>query len=231
MDMRLVYDDCREEFTMRMQVWAVLVLGLGVGTAGAQTAPATAPQSPMDGMTMGQSASQAGSPARNTDTGAGMDMGHCGGMGNCAGMNKAVSAVPAGVLRVSFAGKTTDWTPAKLAALPHKTVSVYNEHAKANQTYSGVPLLDLLVRVGVPNKPHGKDLKLYLVAMGSDGYEAVYSVAEVNPDVHDATVLVADSEDGQPIAADGPLKLVASREARPARWVRNLVAVRVMAAQ
>ena len=43
-----------------------------------------------------------------------------------------------------------------------------------------------------------------------------------------ATVLVADTEDGKPIAADGPLKLVATRETSPARWVRNLVGVRVL---
>jgi hypothetical protein len=49
--------------------------------------------------------------------------------------------------------------------------------------------------------------------------------------VHDATVLVADSENGKPIADDGPLKLVATREKRPARWVRNLVAVRVLTAE
>jgi hypothetical protein len=59
----------------------------------------------------------------------------------------------------------------------------------------------------------------------------VYSLGEIAPDVHDATVLVADSEDGKPIAADGPLKLVATREQRPARWVRNLVAIRVLTAQ
>ncbi len=48
--------------------------------------------------------------------------------------------------------------------------------------------------------------------------------------MHDATVIVADTEDGKPLAADGPLKLVASREKRPARWVRNLVAVKVLSA-
>ena len=77
----------------------------------------------------------------------------------------------------------------------------------------------------------GKDMALYLVAVGSDGYKAVYSLAEVNPDVHDATVIVADSENGKPLGADGPLKLVATRETHPARWVRNLVAVEVLTAQ
>ena len=42
---------------------------------------------------------------------------------------------------------------------------------------------------------------------------------------------MADSENGKPIAEDGPLKLVATREKRPARWVRNLVAVRVLTAE
>jgi hypothetical protein len=148
----------------------------------------------------------------------GMDMGH--------GMGKPL--VPAGPLKITFGDKSAEWTPATLAALPHKTVTLFNEHAKINQTYSGVPLIDLLTRLGVPDKPHGKDLRLYLVAEGSDGYKAVYSVAEVNPDVHDATVIVADTLDGKPLADDGPLKLVATGEKRPARWVRNLVTVRVL---
>ncbi|HTX77574.1 MAG TPA: molybdopterin-dependent oxidoreductase [Terracidiphilus sp.] len=139
--------------------------------------------------------------------------------------------VPAGPLKISFGDKTSEWTPQSFAALPHVTVNVYNEHAKANQTYSGVPLIALLKPLGVPDKPHGKDFRLYLVAEGSDGYQVVYSVAEVTPDVHDATILVADSMDGKPMGDNGPLQLVATGEKRPARWVRNLVAIRVMTAQ
>jgi hypothetical protein len=143
-------------------------------------------------------------------------------------MNHAKPSVPAGPLKIAFAGKSAEWTPATLAALPHKSVTVFNEHTKANQTYSGVPLIDLLTQLGVPDKPHGKEFLLYLVAAGSDGYQVVYSLGELTPDVHDATVLVADTQDGKPIADDGPLKLVATGERRPARWVRNLVAIRVL---
>jgi hypothetical protein len=146
-------------------------------------------------------------------------------------MSVPAAKPPAGPLKITFGDQSAEWTPATLAALPHTTISVYNEHAKANQTYSGVPLIDLLVKLGVPDKPRGKQFKIYLVAVGSDGYEVVYSLGEVAPDVHDATVLVADSEDGKPIADDGPLKMVASGEKRPARWVRNLVAVRVLTAE
>ena len=137
----------------------------------------------------------------------------------------------AGPLKLTFGKKSGAWTPATLASLPHLTITVFNEHAKANQTYSGVPLFELLKLLGVPDKPHGKDLRLYLVAEGSDGYGAVYSVAEVNPDVHDGTVIVADAMDGKAIGDEGPLKLVATGEKRPARWVRNLVTVKVMTAQ
>jgi len=108
---------------------------------------------------------------------------------------------------------------------------VHNEHTKSDETYSGVPLIVLLTPLGVTGKPRGKDLRLYLVAAGSDGYKVVYSIGEVTPDVHDATVLVADTENGAPINVDGPLKLIATGEKRPARWVRNLVSIKVQAAE
>ena len=186
---------------MRMRVWVAVVL-FGLGTE----------------VAMGQT------PAQNQPQPmpmGGMDMDH--------GTGKP--SVPAGPLKITFGDKSAEWTPATLAALPHKTITVFNEHAKINQTYTGVPLIDLLTRLGVPDKPHGKDLRLYLVAEGSDGYKAVYSVAEVNPDVHDATVIVADALEGKPLADDGPLKLVAIGEKRPARWVRNLLAVQVLAVE
>jgi hypothetical protein len=147
------------------------------------------------------------------------------------GMGMGKPSVPAGPLKIAFGDKAAEWTPATLAALPHKTVTVYNEHAKASQTYSGVLLIDLLTPLGVAEKPHGKDLRLYLVAEGSDGYQVVYSVGEVTPDIHDGTVLVADAMDGKALGDSGPLQLVSTGEKRPARWVRNLVAIRVKTAE
>ncbi len=157
-----------------------------------------------------------------------MDMSHC--MGMMKGGTADLAKIPPGTLRVSYGEKSTDLTAATLAALPHATVTVHNEHTKADETYSGVPLIALLTPLGVNDKPRGKELRLYVVAEGSDGYEAVYSIGEVTPDVHDATVMVADTENGKPLMADGPLKLVATGEKRPARWVRNLVAIDVKTA-
>jgi hypothetical protein len=152
-------------------------------------------------------------------------------MGADHGMGMGKPAIPAGPLKITFGSKAAEWAPAALAALPHQTVTLYNEHAKASQTYSGVLLIDLLKPLGVPEKPHGKDFRFYLVAEGSDGYQVVYSVSEVTPDIHDGTVLVADTMDGKPIGDNGPLQLVATGEKRPARWVRNLVAIRVKTAE
>ena len=57
--------------------------------------------------------------------------------------------------------------------------------------------MELLTRIGVPAKPHGKDFRLYLVCVGSDGYEVVFAMGEIAPYIHDAPTIVADSEDGK----------------------------------
>jgi len=146
-------------------------------------------------------------------------------------MKMGSPSVPSTSLKITYAGKSEDWTPATLAALPHTTITVYNEHAKVSQTYSGVPLTTLLTRLGVPEKPHGKDFRLYLVAEGTDGYGVVYSVGEVTPDVRDGTTLVADTLNGKPLTDAGQFQLVTTGEKRPARWVRNLNSIRVASAE
>jgi hypothetical protein len=140
-------------------------------------------------------------------------------------------AAPPQPLRITFGEKSAIWPVATLAGLPHVTVTVHNEHTKAEETYSGVPLIALLAPLGVSDKPRGKDLRLYIVAEGADLYEVVYSSGEITPDVSSSAVVVADTENGKPLTGDGPLKLIATGEKRPARWVRNLVAIRVFAAE
>jgi hypothetical protein len=204
---------------MRMRVWtAVFLFGMGLG---AVAAPVLI-QAQSQGQNQGQP--MPGVPA-NPVGGVGANP------GQATSMDTGKPSVATGPLRITFGDKSAEWTAAKLAALPHQTLTVFNEHAKVNQTYSGVELIELLKPLGVPEKPRGKEFRLYLVAEGSDGYQVVYSLGEVTPDVHDATVMVADMLDGKPIGAGGPLQLVATREKRPARWVRNLVAIRVSTAE
>ena len=220
---------------------AAIVLGLlclAFAPAQAQNQQPPANDS-MEGMDMSKPADSGQAPAQSKPMNMGkgpdgktMDMNQCMEMMHGGAMNHGnATPIPPGVLRIAFGDKSTDWTPAKLAALPHTTVNVYNDHTKANETYAGVPLVDLLTPLGVAEKPSGKELRLYVAAVGSDNYEVVYSIGEILPYVHDATVIVADGLGGKPLTDTGPLQLISTGEKHPARWVRNLVAIRVLAAE
>lgn len=142
----------------------------------------------------------------------------------------ATPAPPQGDLRISAQLYHADLilTPDEFKALPHTTVTVHNEHTKADETYSGVRVADLLAKMDAPlgTKLRGTTLSAYLVATGSDGYVAVVALAEADPSFHSGEVIVADVMNGQPIGEkSGPFKLVVTEDKRPARWVRNLVSL------
>ena len=66
-------------------------------------------------------------------------------------MEHSAPSVPSTRLTIkTYDGKTLTLSPEDLAALPHKSVAVFNAHTKTNETYSGVLLADLLSKVGVP---------------------------------------------------------------------------------
>jgi hypothetical protein len=75
---------------------------------------------------------------------------------------------------------------------------------------------------------HWKAMTTGVVARGSDGYEVLLSLAEVDPTFHGGDVIVADALDGKPIEKNGPFQLVVSEDKRPARWVRNLTTLTVV---
>src|ERR1700685_3555673 len=115
--------------------------------------------------------------------------------------------------------------------------TTHNTHSNADETYSGVRLSDLLAKLGAPlgQQLRGTALKSYVVATGSDGYQAVFSLAEVDPTFHPGEILVADTLNGTPLdaplnAKTGPFRLVITEDKRPARSVRNLVAIELKSA-
>jgi DMSO/TMAO reductase YedYZ molybdopterin-dependent catalytic subunit len=117
-----------------------------------------------------------------------------------------------------------------LRNMPHKTIKVMNEHEKKEETYEGVPLADLLKQAGAPGgeQIRGALMATYVIAEGSDGYRALFSLAELDPGFEDSEVLVAYSLDGKPMTGDlGPLRLVVPHDQRPARWVRMLESITV----
>jgi hypothetical protein len=186
-----------EEFVMRNQiVLLALVAGLSTLLATAQSAP------------NGAQASPAITPAKAAMT-----------------AKKPIPA-PTGPLKVIYGDKTIEFTFAELAALPHKTAAVVGEHSASPENFSGVLLIDLLARVGAPIKTHGAGPRSYVVVEATDGYKAVYSLAEVNPAFRDAPVLLADAKEGKPLPA--VLQIIVAGEKDGSRWIRGVTTIRVV---
>jgi hypothetical protein len=131
-------------------------------------------------------------------------------------------------------GERGVFTPQTLREYPQTTVTIFDRHTNKKETYGGVPLIDLLAKLGVKRgaEMKGKALAQYVAATGSDGYVSVVALGEADPEFHPGTVLVADTMDGKPLdATAGPFRLVVSEDKRPARSVRNLVKIEVRSAE
>lgn len=77
--------------------------------------------------------------------------------------------------------------------MSQKMVAVHNEHTKAEESYTGVLLGDLLAQCGLPvdKTTDRKMLRSYLVAEGTDRYWVLYSVTEIEGSEHNGEVIVA----------------------------------------
>jgi DMSO/TMAO reductase YedYZ molybdopterin-dependent catalytic subunit len=117
----------------------------------------------------------------------------------------------------------------ELAAMRHVTVHVTDEKG-APVTYEGVPLSEILEQAGAPlgKALRGKQMTLYLLVTASDGYRALFALAELDPAYTDKVVLLADRRDGHPLAAtEGPLRIVVPGEKRHARWIRSITTLSI----
>jgi hypothetical protein len=136
------------------------------------------------------------------------------------------SAHPADSLTLQGPGQQMKLSLGALKAMHPVTIKVMNAHEHVQQSYTGVPLVELLRKVGAPQAAgvRGKALSQYVVATGSDNYKVVLSLAEIEPAFHPGTIIVADMLDGKPLdTKQGPFKLVVDEDREPARWVHNLV--------
>ncbi len=130
-------------------------------------------------------------------------------------------------LAIDVAGQVTIAQAAELAALPHDSVR-WSDHGTPH-TYAGIRLITLLRRAGIPiDNLRGPNLTKRVVVEAADGYRAVFSLAEIAPGIGSRDVLVADQQDGQPLAAAvGPRRLIVPGDGSGARSVRQVIALRV----
>jgi DMSO/TMAO reductase YedYZ molybdopterin-dependent catalytic subunit len=146
----------------------------------------------------------------------------------------AQTPVPAAELKIAGAvSSPLVVTAVDLKKMPRTTLKVVNPHDKKTEVYEGVVLEELLRRAGVPQgeQLRGPLLATYVIAEAEDSYRVVFSLVELDSGFLDAEVLVADTMDGVPLGANqGPFKLVAPHEKRPARWVRMLKSITIVRA-
>jgi hypothetical protein len=97
--------------------------------------------------------------------------------------------------------------------------------------YEGVLLHDVLARAGAPLGADlkGKALSSYILATAKDGYAVVYTLAEVDTAFTEGDLLLADRSGGQPLKENqGPFRMVAPHDKKPARSLRMLERIEVV---
>jgi|SRR5579863_2306447 len=117
-----------------------------------------------------------------------------------------------------------------LEKMPHVSVAV-KDHDGNPTTFEGVPLAELLKAAGAPigEKLRGANMASYIVAEAKDGYRVVFALPELDPAFTDSKVLVAYAANGKPLPdGQGPFRIVAPQEKRPARWIRMLERIEVV---
>jgi DMSO/TMAO reductase YedYZ molybdopterin-dependent catalytic subunit len=147
---------------------------------------------------------------------------------------QAVAQTAAGSAELKISGTVTIpliLTVADLKKMPRKTLTVVDPHDKKTEVYEGVALEELLQRAGVPQGENlrGAPVATHVLAEAADGYRVVFSHAELDSGIVDSEVIVADTMDGAPLGANqGPFRIVAPHEKRPARWIHMLKSVTVV---
>jgi DMSO/TMAO reductase YedYZ molybdopterin-dependent catalytic subunit len=110
-------------------------------------------------------------------------------------------------------------TAADLAAMPRTTASAKDKQGVMH-TFSGVALSEIFSKAGVTTgrQLRGENLAKYLLVTCADGYQVVFSLAELDSSFTDRVVILADQMEGQPLPAGvGPFRIVVPGEKKPAR--------------
>jgi DMSO/TMAO reductase YedYZ molybdopterin-dependent catalytic subunit len=142
----------------------------------------------------------------------------------------AASPAPAQDLTVAgLSGQAVTLTPADIAALPHVTLTLSVEGK--THTYEGVPVTDILARVGAPEGKalKGADLADVILVTAKDSYTVALSLADTDPLVRKDQIILADKADGAPLPDGlGPYRLVVEGDQRGARMARMVVSIALL---
>jgi hypothetical protein len=129
-------------------------------------------------------------------------------------------------------------TPATLAALNKsqimtETATYLQGATSVTDTYTGASLWHLIQDAGLLTNPAIKNdaLNFIVVATGSDGYRAVFSLGEIDPAFGNQKDIVAYADTGGQLGAggsDGALRIVVPGDIAGGRYVSNVTSLQVI---
>jgi hypothetical protein len=131
---------------------------------------------------------------------------------------------------INVEGHSTNVTAAQIESLPHVTLDTHDHDKPAR--FEGVPMSALLSIAGIQfgDTMRGPRMTEALLVEGADGYKVVFARAELDPAFATREIILANKRDGKPLdAKEGPFRIVAPGDKRPARWIRQVTTLRVIA--
>jgi hypothetical protein len=141
------------------------------------------------------------------------------------------AAASAQTLTITTAdGHSTTLSAAQIAAAAHVTIATDDRGTPAK--FDGVPLATVLTMAGVPlgDSLRGARLTEILLTSAADGYKVAFALAEIDPAFAVREIILADKRDGKPLdTKEGPFRIVAPGDKRPARWIRQVTELKVVA--
>ena len=120
-------------------------------------------------------------------------------------------------------------TLADLAKMPRVKVS-RKDSDSTNYEYSGVLLSTVLAKGGATL---GKDLRRenltkYVIIEAIDGYQVVFSLAELDADFTDEKIILADTVDNEPLlSTEGPFRIIVEHDKRAARCIKQVTSIKI----
>ena len=112
------------------------------------------------------------------------------------------------------------------AFTPHtETVTYVSGQDTVTTTFTGALLWDVLsaAQPNVNGDVRNDKLSMFLVVTGADGYQAVVSWGEIDPEYANAPILLAYAENDAPLAeGQGPVRLVVPTDGREGRYVSGI---------
>lgn len=141
------------------------------------------------------------------------------------------SKATADILRVETDdGKNLELKAFDLAKLPRREVKTRDRDGKET-IYEGVHLREVLQLAGVKFDKESERLNLTrsLLVEAADKYRVIFAFAEIDAAFTDKIILLAEKSDGKLLSEkNGHWQLIVPDEKKRGRWVRQVVALKIL---